>query len=101
MRDSLNYTMRRWNINYDPYPDIKIKRLVKPEDIIRKSGSWILTSMSTYEKALKKAMNIAKFNEMLEYNDEKYMDFHSRFHSGFRLSSENLENFEVFIEKVK
>ena len=37
---------------------VKIKRLVKPEEIIRRSGSWILTDMRTYKRALENQIKI-------------------------------------------
>lgn len=92
-----NYIMRRLEIEFEPNPDIKIILLVKPEDIIRKSGSWILTSMRTYEKALKKAMHIAKFNAFLKNKKDGVEGSHS----GLPKRKIDLKNFEVFIEKVK
>ena len=80
-----------------PDSEMKFKCLVKPEEIICKSGSWILTSMRTYEKALKKAMHIAKFNAFLK---SKKDGVEGR-HSGLPKRKIDLRNFEVFIEKVK
>lgn len=95
--NGINYVMRRLEIEFEPNPDIKIILLVKPEDIIRKSGSRILTSMHTYEKALKKAMNIAKFNAFLKSKKDGVEGSHS----GLPKRKIDLKNFEVFIEKVK
>ena len=45
---------------------MKFKRLVRPEDVIRRSGSWILTDMRVYEQALNKATHIEKFNRFMK-----------------------------------
>lgn len=88
--------------NVESEPEMKFKRLVKPEDIISRSGSWILTSMRTYEKALKKAMHIAKFKAMLKVKKSReYWGEVKGRHLGLPKRDIYLSNFEVFIEKVK
>lgn len=75
------------------------KKIVEPIDIIAKSGSWVLTDMKTYEKALNKYISLLKF--------DKYMTFKKDFNivdngsaCGMPLGMSK-EQFEVFIEKVK
>ena len=53
---------------------MKFKRLVRPEDVIRRSGSWILTDMRVYEQAFNKATHIEKFNRFMEQkrNPQEY-----------------------------
>ena len=38
--------------------------MVKPNEIIKRRGEWILTDIKTYEKALKKYTSIIKYNRM-------------------------------------
>ena len=80
------------------YHDKKIKRLVKTEDIIRRSGSWILTDMRTYKKALEKAEHIAKYEEFMRLKAKGEVE-------GFPMGLPKREIlptlFEVFIEKVE
>ena len=77
--------------------DKKVKRLVKKDDIIRRSGSWILTDMRTYKKALKKAEHIAKYEEFMRLKAKGEVE-------GFPMGLPKREIlptlFEVFIEKV-
>ena len=78
--------------------DRKVKRLVKTEDIIRRSGSWILTDMRTYKKALEKAEHIAKYEEFMRLKAKGEVE-------GFPMGLPKREIlptlFEVFIEKVE
>ena len=78
--------------------DGKIKRLVKTEDIIRRSGSWILTNMRTYKKALEKAEHIAKYEEFMRLKAKGEVE-------GFPMGLPKREIqptlFEVYIEKVE
>ena len=100
-------------IDIDHPPKIKFKLLVKPEDIIRRSGSWILTSMCNYEKALKKAMHIVKFDVFVKSKQEDLYCFSYKpdwcfksykaegRHAGLPNAILDFGEFEVFIEKVK
>ena len=78
--------------------DRKIKRLVKPEDIIRRSGSWILTDMRTYKKALEKAVHVAKYEEFMRLKAKGEVE-------GFPMGLPKREIaptlFEVYIERVQ
>ena len=87
----------------EEFPEMKFKRLVRPEYIIRRSGSWILTDMRTYQKALEKAMHIAKYDMLAvckKSGDYEYRNVEGR-HMGLPKKMVDLGNFEVFIEKVK
>ena len=83
--------------HFDYETDSKIKRLVKPEDIIRRSGSWILTDMRTYKKALEKAVHIAKYEEFMKLKAKGEVE-------GFPMGLPKREIsptwFEVYIERV-
>lgn len=75
------------------------KTIVDKIDIIAKSGSWVLTDMKTYEKALNKYISMFKF--------KKYMLLKKRLNIVDNGSACGMplgfikEQFEVFIEKVK
>ena len=77
---------------------IKNKRLVNPEEIICRSGSWILTNMRTYKRALEKAEHIAKYEEFMSKKAKGKVE-------GFPMGLPKREIwpslFEVFIEKVE
>ena len=113
------YEMKEWNENYDlegalntiitgQYEekyrfgyykfDGKIKRLVKPEDIIRRSGSWILTDMRTYKKALEKAEHVAKYEEFMRKKAKGEVE---GFPMGLPKREIHPTLFEVYIEKVE
>ena len=76
----------------------KIKRLVKPEEIIRRSGSWILTDMRTYKRALEKAEHIAKYEDFMRLKAKGEVE---GFPMGLPLREIAPSLFEVFIEKVE
>lgn len=97
---------------------MKFKRLVRPEDVIRRSGSWILTDIRVYEQALNKATHIEKFNRFMkqkrdpqEYGMNNIVLVDGRWvernwivegrHTGIPNHKCNLGLYEVFIEKVK
>jgi hypothetical protein len=78
------------------------KHLVQPEDIIRRSGSWILTDIKTFEKAYTKAMHIYKYNAYMWQKRDKDGDLamvEGR-PGGVPNSKLSWEEFEVYIEKV-
>lgn len=77
---------------------VKIKRLVKPEEIIRRSGSWILTDMRTYKRALEKAEHIAKYEDFMRLKAKGEVE---GFPMGLPLREIAPTLFEVFIEKVE
>lgn len=85
-------------LSYFEKKERKYKRLVEPCDIIKRSGSWILTDIKTYQKTLKKAKNIFKFNYV-----SKYPEVWNN-HEGNPLKMKNSmfywDEFEVFIEKL-
>jgi hypothetical protein len=85
-------------IYYDYEADRKIKRLVKPEDIIRRSGSWILTDMRTYKKALEKAEHVAKYEEFMRKKAKGEVE---GFPMGLPKREIHPTLFEVYIEKVE
>lgn len=89
--------VEKWSFD-DSGHRLKPKRLVKPEDIIRRSGSWILTNMRTYKKALEKAEHIAKYEEFMSKKARGEVE-------GFPMGLPKREIypnlFEVFIEKVE
>lgn len=76
----------------------KYKRLVKTEDIIRRSGSWILTDMRTYKRALEKAEHIAKYEDFMRLKAKGEVE---GFPMGLPLREIAPTLFEVFIEKVE
>lgn len=80
----------------------KYKRLVEPCDIIKRSGSWILTDIKTYQKTLKKAKNIFKYVSVK--TERKEIPFFWDNHEGHPLKIKNRfffwDEFEVFIEKL-
>ncbi len=78
--------------------DRKVKRLVKPEDIIRRSGSWILTDMRTYKKALEKAEHVAKYEEFMRKKAKGEVE---GFPMGLPKREIHPTLFEVYIEKVE
>ena len=84
---------------YVPDPCLKFKRLVRHEDIIRRSGSWILTDIRIYQKALKKALNIAKYDALMKM--AKSDEVITGRPMGLPKKEIFLGDFEVFIEKVK
>lgn len=84
---------------YVPDPNMKFKRLVRPEDIIRRSGSWILTNIRTYQKALEKAIHIAKY-DAFRYREKSEGDIAGS-PMGLPKKELYLGDFEIFIEKIK
>ena len=78
--------------------DRKVKRLVKTEDIIRRSGSWILTDMRTYKKALEKTVNVAKYEKFMKLKAKGEVE---GFPMGLPKREINPTLFEVYIEKVE
>jgi hypothetical protein len=78
--------------------DRKIKRLVKPEDIICRRGSWILTDMRTYKKALEKAVHIAKYEKFMRMKAKGEVE---GFPMGLPKREISPTLFEVYIEKVE
>lgn len=79
----------------------KYKRLVEVGDIIKKSGSWILTDMKTFQKAFKKAKNILKFDVMNKRKRESDV-WNNHVRSSLKIPNNYFywDEFEVFIEKV-
>ena len=88
----------KWGI-YVPDSCLKFKRIVRQKDIIRRSGSWILTDMRTYQNALAQSMSIAKYNALIK-RAKSGEDITGR-HMGLPKKELFMGNFEVFIEKVK
>ena len=76
----------------------KYTRLVKTEDIICRSGSWILTNMRTYKKALEKAEHIEKYNEFMEKKAKGEIE---GFPMGLPKRKICPTTYEVYIEKVE
>ena len=83
---------------YSDIYDKKCKRLVKTEDIIRRNGSWILTDMRTYKKALEKAEHIEKYDEFMEKKAKGEVE---GFPMGLPKRMISPTCYEVFIEKVE
>lgn len=81
---------------YEGY-HLKSKCLVKQEDIIRRSGSWILTSMRTYKKALEKTEHVGRYEAFMRIKAKGEVE---GFPMGIPKRKMPLELFEVFIEKV-
>ena len=67
--------------------------MVKPNEIIKRRGQWILTDIKTYEKALKKYTSIIKYNRMRGNTTLGSPN-------GFPISYFDKDVFEVYIEKV-
>lgn len=82
----------------------KLKRLVRPEDIISRSGSWILTEMKVFEEACNKYEHIIKYDRFMENKrgsgNSRLGDCNGR-PDGLSDYLFDLSEFEVFIEKVK
>lgn len=70
------------------------KRLIPKDKILKESGSWVLTDIKTYEKALKKYVATLKYMFHGVYCEVK------GFPSGFPLNDLSFDNFEVYIEKL-
>ena len=84
---------------YDPDLNNKYKHLVRPEDVIRRSGSWIFTDMKTYKKALTQALNIFKYTVFME-GKRKYNEHVGGRPGGVPNNQYSWDDYEVFIEKV-
>lgn len=83
----------------------KLKRLVRPEDIISRNGSWILTEMEVFKEACNKYKHIIKFDGFMIHkrdSDNSFWlgDCEGR-PDGLPDKLFNLSEFEVFIEKIK
>lgn len=82
----------------------KFKRLVRPEDIISRSGSWILTEMKVFKEACNKYEHIIKFDKFMKNKRNRgnswLGDCDGR-PDGLSDNLFDLSEFEVFIEKVK
>lgn len=83
--------------------------LIKPEDIIDKRGTWILTDMEVYQNVLDRVIGIYKHDKMRwmryksNHSDDCFSerdDFHGVY-TGLPRHSFVTEDFEVFIEKLK
>ena len=66
----------------------------KTEEILKRSGCWVLTDMKTYERALKKKVKVIKRTAFAE----SHMSGCS---SGYPLHYFDKDWAEVFIEKVE
>lgn len=80
----------------------KYKHLVRPEDIIRKSGCWILTDMKTYKKAYIQAVHIYKYDGYMRQKRDNAGNaamIEGRF-GGVPNNQYDWDEFEVYIEKV-
>jgi hypothetical protein len=69
-------------------------KYVKTEEILKRSGCWVLTDMKTYERALKKKVKVIKRTAFAE----SHMSGCS---SGYPLHYFDKDWAEVFIEKVE
>lgn len=93
-RTTFKYTGNIWH-HLEMYCS---KHLVKPADVIKRSGEWILTDMKTYEKALKKYVSLCKSSLMFN----KYSNCNN-----VQGTSEGLpltfskDEFEVYIEDIQ
>ncbi len=72
----------------------KEKAIIKPKDILARSGSWVLTSIKTYQNALKTYISWIRYD--LSSQSNKYSN-----RGNFPLSSFSKDEFEVFIESIQ
>ena len=75
----------------------KRKRVIDSNDIIKRSGSWVLTDFKTYKRALKKYASMARF-EYLRIEKHSNKEALDPF-SGGRYEFKYL--FEVYIESIQ
>lgn len=72
--------------------------LCTPGDVIKRVGAWVLTDMKTYEKCLKKYLYQKKYERAIMYKGENYVSVTNI--NGIPLSLIDLDEFEVYIEKI-
>lgn len=74
-----------------------LKEYVSHNDIIRESGSWVLTDMKTYVKAFKRCDSQERFKSAFDWNGicnfKGVLSRHKNFYA--------VDHYEVFIEKIK
>ena len=87
-----NYCIHKGD-GYDPDVNYKDKKIIDDCDVISHSGSWILTDMRTYKKALETYMRWWK------YDDSKGNKFSNR--GNAPMSHRSKDELEVYIESMQ